>query len=111
MATPPVFLHPARDGVTIEVHVQPGARRAGFAGVHGDALKIAVREPARQGAANAAVCGLVARALGVPPSSVEVFSGHRSRRKRLKVIGVDMATAVQRLHTVPDDPGNPKSPS
>lgn len=34
------------DGVVLRVHVQPGARGEGIAGVHGNALKVRVRAPA-----------------------------------------------------------------
>jgi uncharacterized protein len=101
MADPPAFLHPGRDGVIIDVHVQPGARRSGLSGIHGETLKVVVREKARQGAANEAVCGLVAHALGVPKSSVEVLSGHRSRRKRLMVHGLDFPAAADLFDSLP----------
>ena len=84
----------------ILVHVQPGARRSGFVGLHGDALKVAVRAKATEGEANRAVCELVAGALGVARSSVHLTSGHRSRRKRVRVEGrgsAEVVTAVSRL--------------
>lgn len=88
------WIRDADGGAELLIHVQPGARRSGVAGTHGDALKIAVREKATGGAANRAVCELVADLLEVPRSTVELVSGHRSRRKRLRVGGVD-ATSVE----------------
>ena len=44
-----------------------------------------VSEAPADGAANAAVVKLVAKALGVPRSEVEIVSGHAGRHKRLLV--------------------------
>lgn len=57
-------------------------------GTHGDALRVRVRAPPEGGKANEEVRRVLADALGVPPSSVEIVSGHRSRRKRVRVSGV-----------------------
>ena len=82
------WLNAAGEATDILVHVQPGARRSAVVGLHGDALKVAVREKATEGEANKAVCDLLARTLGVAPSSIRVVRGHRSRRKRIRVEGV-----------------------
>ena len=74
-------------------------------------MKLAVREPARERAANEAVCRLLADVLGVAASRVEVTSGHRSRRKRLTVNGLDLATAARRLVSVPGTAADPELPS
>jgi len=76
-----------KDGLYLNVHAQPGARRPALRGLHGDAVKIAVREAAEAGRANAAIVAFVAGWLGVPKSDVSVASGHQSRRKRLFVRG------------------------
>jgi uncharacterized protein YggU (UPF0235/DUF167 family) len=48
-----------------------------------------VTAPPDDGKANAAVCRLVASALGVPKSAVTVVRGHSARVKTLEVDGVD----------------------
>lgn len=72
---------------TFWVHVQAGARRSGLAGMHGDAVKVRVAAPREGGRANEELRRLLAAELGVPPSSVEIVSGHTSRRKRIRVLG------------------------
>lgn len=84
----------AQGAAEIRVHVQPGARRSGIAGVHGDSVKVAVREKATEGRANRAVCVLLAEVLGVPASRVDVAAGNRSRRKRIRVEGITAEEAV-----------------
>jgi uncharacterized protein (TIGR00251 family) len=82
-----------RDGhVLLTVHVQPGARRAGIVGTHGDALKVRVAAPPVDGKANAAVVELLTEVLDAP---VQLVAGASSRRKRLRITGLDQA-AVQR---------------
>ena len=78
------------------VHVQPGASRTELAGRHGDALKIRVREQAREGKANEAVVTFLAATLGIPQRQVTVRSGHLSRRKLIAVTGAS-EQAVMRL--------------
>jgi uncharacterized protein len=85
-------------GVTFHILVQPRASRARLGPLHGDRLKVAVTAPPVDGEANAAVIELVARALGVTRSSVEVTAGASSRRKTLRVAGItlaQLAAAVQ----------------
>jgi len=77
-----------RDGaVFVDVHVVPGSKREGVAGVHGDALKIAVRARPEKGKANASLLEVVSRVVGIRRSAVEIVSGHSSRRKRVRIDG------------------------
>lgn len=78
--------------VMLRVHVQPGARRNEIVGPHGDALKVRVAAPPVDGKANAAVVELLAEILDAP---VELVAGGSSRRKRLRITGLDRA-AVRR---------------
>lgn len=80
----------AADGesVTLAVHVQPRARKSEVAGTHGDALKVRVTAPPEGGRANEEVVRILADALGVPRSAVEIVAGHTSRRKRVRIRGV-----------------------
>lgn len=87
-----------RDGnVILSVHVQPGARSSEIVGRHGDALKVRVGAPPTDGRANRAVVELLAKALGVPTSDIELVGGASSRRKRLKVSDLSAATVGERL--------------
>ena len=77
--------------VTFDVLVQPRASRARIGPRHDGRIKIAVTAPPVDGEANAAVVELVAKALGVPRSAVEVIAGVSSRRKTLRVTGATTA--------------------
>jgi hypothetical protein len=80
----------------VDVLVQPRASRARLGPVRQERLVVAVTSPPVDGAANRAVVELVARALDVARSQVEVVRGESSRRKTLRVRGVSRA-AVEGL--------------
>ena len=88
------------DGVILRLHVQPGAKQTGIAGLHGDALKLRLAAAPVDGKANACLIGFLAERLGVPRASVEVIAGAASRAKRVRVGGVSAAQAKQVLEAV-----------
>ena len=65
-----------------------------------DALRVRVSAPPVEGEANIAVRQLLARALGVAPSTVEVIRGERSRDKLVRVTGLSLADVRARLAAV-----------
>ena len=76
------------NGVRIKVHVQPRAARTELAGLHGDALKVRLRAPPVDGAANEALVEFLAAVFDVPRRAVRVVSGHASRGKLVELDGV-----------------------
>ena len=68
-----------------------------MAGTRGDALLVRLNAPPVEGAANAELIELIATALQVPKRSVSIAAGERSRQKRIRVEGLDVATAKRRL--------------
>lgn len=85
------------DGIRIRVRVRPRAARTEMVGAHGDALKVRVAAPPVDGAANQALVRFLAGRLGVPRAAVTVASGQGSRTKVLRVTGITVAEAVERL--------------
>ena len=71
--------------ILLTVHAQPGASRSGFAGLHGEALKIRIQAPAVDGKANAALQRFLADAFAVPLSCVRLVSGPAARHKRWRI--------------------------
>jgi len=60
-------------------------------------VTVAVTAPPVEGAANAAVVKLVARALHVPPSALTIVRGSSGRRKVIAVQGLEQAATLERL--------------
>jgi uncharacterized protein (TIGR00251 family) len=84
-------------GVTLRLHIQPGAKRTEVVGLHGEALKIRLAAPPVDGKANACLIGFLADQLGIAKSSVSLVSGESSRAKRVRIDGVDPATVREAL--------------
>jgi uncharacterized protein (TIGR00251 family) len=95
------------DAVELAVHAQAGAGRTEIVGRHGDALKVRVAAPPEGGRANDALVAELAKAFGVPPSSVALVAGPSSRSKRFRLDGVDPAAFEHRLDSLAGGPPAP----
>lgn len=81
----------------LRVRLQPRARREEIVGPRDGQLVVRVSEPPVDGRANAALCRLLARELGVPPSTVSVRRGRSGRDKTVHVDGVETRIVLQRF--------------
>ena len=81
----------------ITVKVQPKASRDEIVGWQGDVLRLRVTAAPEGGRANAAVAELVAEALDVAKTRVSVARGRAGRTKILRVEGLGLAEALDRL--------------
>ena len=81
----------------VTVHIQPRASRTEIVGWHGDAIKIRIKAPPLEGAANRELQRFLARQLGVASSAVQLLSGASSRRKRVAVEGFTAEEVRRRL--------------
>jgi uncharacterized protein (TIGR00251 family) len=88
--------------VRIAVHVTPKAGRDEVAGWRGGELSVRVTAAPEGGKANAAVCELLGKSLGVPKSAVRVVRGESSRHKQVEVDGVDEARAYEAIGRPPE---------
>jgi len=90
-----------RDGVTLAVRAQPGAKKTAIAGVYGEGaaaqLKIAVQAPPVEGRANQALIEFLAQTFSVPKSAVALVSGELSRSKVFRLTGVTEVAARTKL--------------
>jgi uncharacterized protein len=90
----------AADGLSLTVRLTPKGGRDAIEGIERLAdgravLKMRVRAAASEGAANAALIKLLARALDVAPRNVSLVAGETARIKRLVIGGSGAALAVE----------------
>ena len=85
----------------LAVRVQPGSSADEVRAFRDGVLALRVSAPAIEGRANKAACWLLAKRLGVPPSSVSVVRGERSRDKLIAIDGLDQEELERLLADVP----------
>jgi len=84
-------------GVALALKVVPNASRDRIVGVLGDRLKVAVAAVPEGGKANAAVCRVLAEAVGVAIRNVVIVAGLSQPTKTAEIAGLDVATVRGRL--------------
>ena len=77
-----------RDGaLSFTVRVVARASKSCVMGEHDGALRVRIAAPPVNGAANAELVRVLARALDVPARDVEIASGHASKVKQIRARG------------------------
>ena len=82
---------------TLRIHVVPNAMVDKVVGEHGGAIKIKLRAPAAKGKANAALITFLAQTLAISQQQITLESGKKSRRKLIRVEGLDPQMIKDRL--------------
>ena len=85
------------EAVTLEVRVQPRAKRDRVELTQGSKLKVYVTAAPEGGKANEAAIALLAARLGVGKSSIRIVQGFKARDKVLAVEGLDERALKARL--------------
>ncbi len=87
-----------KDGyVLLHVRVQPKASRNAIVCESEGRIRIALTAPPSEGAANRALCALVAKTLGLSKSAVSLVAGHKARDKSLRLDGTTRAAVLRQL--------------
>ncbi len=106
MSPPPEYTLPSiaggDGGLLLKVRAAPGSKADRVMGVHGDALRVAVRAPAERGKANSALVQVIARVLGLRRSEVELHAGGASRDKWIRIDSLSREELVRRLRGLLD---------
>lgn len=83
-----IRLESAAEGTVVCVRAQPGSRKNAIVGEHDGALKIAVTAPPDKGKANEAIVAVLAEAVCLPKSAIQLVSGQTSRQKKFLLSGL-----------------------
>jgi uncharacterized protein (TIGR00251 family) len=82
--------------VQIEVRVKPRSSRNAIEVVDG-VVKVWLTAPPIDGQANAALCELIAKKLGIAKSRVQVIRGETSRSKHVEIEGLSEEVVITTL--------------
>lgn len=88
------WYHLGRDGLTIHIQAQPGAKRTEVVGLYGDCIKVRLASPPVDGKANACLIEFLARRLGVKRAQIVIARGLGSRRKDVFVAAAGLQPAA-----------------
>ena len=91
---------PARDVLTLDLHVQPNASRSEFAGLHGTALKVRIAAPASDFKANALLVDFLRKSFQLSAGKVMITRGSRSRAKVVEIAGAGPQLLARIHHLV-----------
>lgn len=81
----------------LPVKVVPGSSKNCIAGWLGEALRVRVMAPPERGKANTAVEKIIAEALGLSISAINVIKGSTSPRKVVEITGLPESEIRSRL--------------
>jgi uncharacterized protein (TIGR00251 family) len=90
-------IHKSDQGVSFAVKIHPHAKKNAINGELGKALKVSLTAPPIEGRANDACIEFFAKLLNVPRSSVTIASGHSSRNKVIRVLGLSAEELRKRI--------------
>ena len=76
-------------GIAFSVQVQPRSSRSEVVGVSGEFLKVRVSAPPVEGVANEECLRILAKLLHVSRAAVSLVAGAKSRRKRVRIGGIN----------------------
>jgi hypothetical protein len=77
-----------KDGIAIEVRVEPRSSRKCIAGILGDVVKVKLTAPPVDGAANEQLIEVISEATGIKKSSIAIIRGISSKKKVVEIRGV-----------------------
>ena len=77
-----MFYQIKNDKVIINIKAQPNSSKNKIAGIYGDSLKINIKAPAVEGAANKELIKFIAKEFKIPKSEI-VLKGETSKKKQL----------------------------
>ena len=81
----------------IDLHIQPRASKTEVVGRHGDAIRIRVKAPPAEGAANDELIRFLAKRFKVARASVRLVSGAAGRHKQVEVADLSAEEVARSL--------------
>ncbi len=77
-----------KDHLILKIKVEPRSSKSGIVGPYGDSLKVKLASSPVEGKANKELIEVLSKEYGIPKKDVEILSGHNSKNKIVKLVGV-----------------------
>lgn len=90
------------DGIILPVRAQPGASKNAVRGEQNGMLKVSVTQIAEKGKANKAIIKVLAKALGLRGSQVELIAGELQSQKRFLIRDITVEDLAERITAARD---------
>ena len=87
-----------KNGLTINIYVIPRSSRSEIVGIYNDCLKIKLKSPPVDNAANKELVQFLADTLKISKRNIEIISGHKQKKKVVYIKGSDLSTIERLLH-------------
>ncbi len=71
------------DQVVLQIKAVPNASKNGFAEIMGEELRVRIKAPAVEGAANKELVKFLSKSFKIPKSQIRFLGGETSKRKRI----------------------------
>ena len=95
----PNYIRETTQSVTLHIRLQPRASRDEIVSdPDAEQLKVRITAPPVDSAANKALLKFIAKSLSLPPRTVSLIRGDKSRSKVLLLTGTDAASVLAKLH-------------
>jgi uncharacterized protein (TIGR00251 family) len=87
------------DGILINIEVKPGASKSEIEGVDEwrNCLEVRLKARAEKGKANKELIQMLSSLLALSASNFIIVKGEKSRRKSVKILGLNVGEFAQRL--------------
>ena len=87
------------DGILINIEVRPGAKTSGIEGINQwrGCIEVRLKARAEKGKANKELIQLLSSMFSLPLSDIIIVGGEKSRRKNIKILGLNMDDFTRRL--------------
>ena len=87
-----------KNGLTINIHVIPRSSRSEIVGIYNDCLKIKLKSPPVDNAANEELVRFLVETLKISKRNIEIISGHKQKKKVVYVKESNLSTIERLLH-------------
>jgi uncharacterized protein (TIGR00251 family) len=92
-----MIIEERKEGVVLNILVQPKSSRTEITGTMADHLKIKLTSPPTDNRANDELREFLSKNIGLPKRDILIIQGKNARRKRVLLLGVSPAETAEKL--------------